>query len=795
MQGFFETTLTIEAAIMLSPWGLLLAVGIAVLLSLAFLTLWHRRRQGAQLYFRLPHWLPKIRMAFTSRESVIFMVTLLVAAVPPALVFFDRWLSPPLPAQYFIGPWCGIIDVCQLQFPPYFIFVFLSIPALALLLRTQKVPEPGLFCNFRTKDTDAEGPRAIHPTQKSAAIGLMALSGVGLLGLGMRTWLLGQPPGMEYALLGGALTCSWWLRDVPLEPFWRSLRARGVRPDLLLIHILLVATLATIFTRRALVWIPTILLILSLLNLARSGRRVSHIFWLVSLALILYSLYLDAWWFAVIGDEYEFFYFARSIIADLKWETIWARFFDGQGVYGTHPFLSSLVQALSIRLFGVNNFGWRFSNLYLSALALFFLYKFFLAFMHQRVAFFAVLTLASSHYLMAFGKIGYNNLQAYFVLALNLAVATWALQNRRASTFFLLGGTLGLCFYTYPGALYTLAAVGCLLLFYFPPVSRVALQRWGALAGALSMWMYPIALQPAYWRAKLPGTLFAQAELVESVGSVVRHLASNLAYSFFSPVYIAEESHFVTISYLDLVSAGLFFMGFLYLLWQYRRHRTAAFLATSFILMLFLVGATHDRPTPSTTRMFLLLPWFALFAAFGAIWLHERASKLGWVDPSGRRTTYFFLVLIISVNLYQAYPLTRLRMIRYQSLQALFLKTAESLPESGTGTPTKFLFANNPATWNIDDLRDILDIYQFPPESIHVADLEPMGETLTAQDIQAFQDPEAYIILNPSLNSPWRRSAQDLLINQGRTSCEVRDGLGQPGLRIWYFPDLMNICQ
>ncbi len=780
---------------MLSPWGVLLGIGAAVLVNLALLWIWRRRQRLVQAELSSPQWRSRLRTAFTSRAGLLFVTTLLAAAVPSALVFFDRWLSPPLPTQYFIGPWCEIVAVCQLQFPPYFIFIFLSIPVLALLLRSQNVAEQGLFKKFPSNNLAPENPAAIPPAQKRLATGLLAVSGAGLVGLGMRAWRIGQPPGLEYALLGAALTCSWWLREVPLGQYWPPQPKTWLRLDLILPHILLVATLATFYTRSALAWLPGLLLTLALANLVRSGRRVPPVFWLISLALVLYSLYIYAWWFAIIGDDYEFFYFARSIATDFKWATIWSRFFDGQGVYGTHPFLSSLVQAISIRLFGANPFGWLFSSLYLSALALFFFYRFFSAFVQQRTAIFAVFVLAVSHYLMAFGKIGYNNLQAYFVLALNLAAATWAIQNRKTSAFFILGGTLGLCFYTYPGALYTLAAAGCLLLFYYPPVSRNALQRWGALALSLGIWIYPLSLQPGYWRAKLPGTLFAQAELAGSAGRIIGHLASNTLYSFFSPVYIPEESHFVTISYLDFFTAALFFIGVLWLLWQVRRQRAAAFLATSFILMLILVGATHDRPTPSTTRMFLLLPWFALFAALGMMWVGDRAATLGLVNPSGRGMLSLVMIVILGINVYQAYSLTRLRMVRYQSIQALFLKITQPLVEEAAGAPAKFLFANDPATWDIVDLRDALVIYQYPPGAVQISDFVPAGETLAAQDIQALQEQETYIILNPSLNSAWRRSAQDLLSGLGRTSCEVRDGLGQPGFRVWYLPEMENICE
>ena len=84
-----------------------------------------------------------------------------------------------------------------------------------------------------------------------------------------------------------------------------------------------------------------------------------------------------------------------------------------------------------MKLFGSHNLGWHLSSLYLSAAAVGLFYLFFKTFVPRRVALVAAFFLAVSHYIMTFGKIGYNNLQALFAMSLALCAATWAIRTKR----------------------------------------------------------------------------------------------------------------------------------------------------------------------------------------------------------------------------------------------------------------------------------------------------------------------------------------------------------------------------
>jgi len=159
------------------------------------------------------------------------------------------------------------------------------------------------------------------------------------------------------------------------------------------------------------------------------------------------------------------------------------------------------------------------------------------------------------------------------------------------------GAATGLCFYVYPAAIYILPAALLLMLIYAPPRSKAALRRWGVMAIPLLFLILPLIVQPEYWRAKLPGTFFYRPELVQTTGVLLAHLARNMFYALLSFLYIPSEGLFVATSFVDPLTGALALIGIAYLLKSLFRHRerAAVFLLCSFIVTLFLAGASHDR--------------------------------------------------------------------------------------------------------------------------------------------------------------------------------------------------------
>jgi hypothetical protein len=185
-----------------------------------------------------------------------------------------------------------------------------------------------------------------------------------------------------------------------------------------------------------------------------------------------------------------------------------------------------------------------------------------------------------------------------------------------------------------PGV-YVLPLPALLLWMYDRPRTRVSQRRWLVAGAALALGVFPLVLQPGYWQSKIAGTIFYNAELTGSAFGLGQHVIDNLLYAPLAFLYTVEESHFVVSSYIDPLSGALVLIGLADALYQGRRQRFGRFALLAFGLLLLLVGVSHDRGAPSTTRMFMLLPWYALFTALGLAWLMARlkASR----TPAGLR--------------------------------------------------------------------------------------------------------------------------------------------------------------
>jgi Dolichyl-phosphate-mannose-protein mannosyltransferase len=79
----------------------------------------------------------------------------------------------------------------------------------------------------------------------------------------------------------------------------------------------------------------------------------------IALISVIYAPGFDSWKFSFIGDEYAFYSAAEGRAAHGLKPTEWL---DADGVYGEIPVLTTGIQATTMKLFGINNFGWRLSS-------------------------------------------------------------------------------------------------------------------------------------------------------------------------------------------------------------------------------------------------------------------------------------------------------------------------------------------------------------------------------------------------------------------------------------------------
>jgi 4-amino-4-deoxy-L-arabinose transferase-like glycosyltransferase len=719
------------------------------------------------------------------------------AALPSWYVVQHLWVDNMEVTQEFTELWCRYEFLCELRLPSYLLLifsVFLAVPLVFLVYRGTRARLP--IIDMTEEQTVQQPPSA--GARQTAAASLLILTAMGVMAM-MVFWatMRDRIAELNYVFVYLAFLIGWMLLDRPLHAWVQLLRTEIPRTVLMaLFHAAIVVLVSSMYARINpwLGYAAAVIYVVCFILLRRKLKASFVAIILITLALIVYLYQVNAWWYAIVGDEYSFLRYARLILESSP-EFTAEHLLDGTAVYGSHPFFSSLLQSATIKIFGYNNYGWRFSSLYLAALAVGLVYVWLRGHVSKRTAIAAAVLLAGSHYIMSFGKIGYNNLQALLALALVLAAAGRAARARTPLSYILLGAVLGLCFYIYPAALYVAPMGFIYLLFYDPPFDRDALQRWLLAVTALLFLILPLLPQRDYWMAKIAGTFLYTPDIMVSSSSIWHHFGENGIYALVSFVFFVQPSHFVAFSLLDPLTAVFLILGGGLTLAIGWRRKFSAFLLVSFLFALIAVGATHDRPQPPITRMFLLLPWYATLAAFGLEWLVARLGALGL----GARLKPVALGVVLSgiliVNLYQAYPLSRrISAGQYQSLQVLFLRQAMDIFESDSSLPSHIIFLNYERSFVVESLHELLEVYgvQYPPEALQEFDVE--GSGLPDDHMNLFDDERALVIMIPWMGPEDRQIVTKELLGLGMESCEVRNSNQYVRFEIWHYPSFQVDC-
>jgi hypothetical protein len=324
------------------------------------------------------------------------------------------------------------------------------------------------------------------------------------------------------------------------------------------------------------------------------------------------------------------------------------------------------------------------------------------------------------------------------------------------------------------------------MVIFVPPSNGDSIRKYFVASLSTLVLIAPLVLQPQYWNSKLPGTLFHEGRVTTSVGSIATHLASNFLYAVLSPLYIVEESHFISVSYADPLTAGLFFLGLAYLIRQRGRHRFATFVLLSLFFLLVVVGTTHDRKYPPNTRMFLVLPWIALLAAIGATWVAAQLRGLGLARRWMTVILGLLVVSLVSLNVYQAYPLSKQRLrSTYQSVQVVFARLAQEVFAAPELKSKGFVFLNDPRSVNVDSMRELLAIYGIAFDASRMREVIVRGPELSAAEQSLIADRNSLVFVNPFLDARWRQSYESVLRQAGKQPCRILTSAGDHRFTIW----------
>ena len=725
-------------------------------------------------------------------KIALFDVLVVASLIPSYLVMRHRWQDARVNIEAINKIWWDTPLLKSLPYPQYFLIIFIATLFVGLVVLFWH-GRPGLLFSNLTLGSLENGPDGA--STKGSRVGHYIL-GASLVIVDLSAvWMVAQQriPGWELVLALLLFIAGLILLEPQKLQIKELVKTQGrCILDTALFVIALCCALFAAFGESKSNLILYILFAMATINFLRHRKQVPLLFWVCIASLVALTWNIDGWHYVVIGDEYSFF---TEVLNILDNRTAWQLLnlaFNGNLVYGTHPYFSSYIHDLFMKLFGNHNFGWRFSNPVLVACSLPLFYYFFKAFLSRRTAFLTVVLLGFSHYLLSFSKIGYNNLQSLFAMGLVLASFTWAIQSMKPIAFAMTGLSMGLCFYLFPAALYVIPLPILGLIFFLPPTRKEALIRWGWMILALALLAYPLMVQPRYWGAKIPGTFF-YTDVSSSSGMLFENILRNILYSAYSHLYIPAESHYVAIGYLDLLSSAFVVIGFVVLIKNVlQKNRSALFLTTCFLFLFLIVGATHGRNFPTTTRMFLLLPWFALFTALGLEWIVDNATTIFQIKPN--TTLYLLMASIVLLNLYQAYVVDVRNMTQYDTLAPMFIKTVREIDSNRQTPPKSYAFVTT-QSWSMEGMFVIQEAYLVPASPRQIMKLPVEGNILPESDQELVSQRDIVVIVKGDLEEDVRTQVGIQLLSWGKSVCEIRNGKGILQFQLWHSGDLGWVCQ
>ena len=246
--------------------------------------------------------------------------------------------------------WNSITFFRQLAYPPYFIYIFLCMIGIFLLVWRDK----GRQLNFVNPDLVSH-PEVIPlaPGVQQSSVSRILFWGGGiflLIAFLIEIWLQQI---LGWLFLSGMVLfyLGWTLHELSLVSIMDVVK-RNWKPALsfLIFHLALVLALSSYYSDQHLLWMWITLLVISLaFTLYKYYNRIPKILWVMTLALILYTIRINGWEFSVVGDEYSFFMYAQELAKQHDLLFSINKLFDGVAIFGSHPFFSSFLQMISIK--------------------------------------------------------------------------------------------------------------------------------------------------------------------------------------------------------------------------------------------------------------------------------------------------------------------------------------------------------------------------------------------------------------------------------------------------------------
>ena len=428
--------------------------------------------------------------------------------------------------------------------------------------------------------------------------------------------------------------------------------------------------------------------------------------------LAVYTYNINSWRYSWIGDEYSFYNTASGFLTN---PSDFKNILDARGVYDSHPVFSSVIQAASMSVFGVNIYGWRFSEMlmvFLSAPAIYVLVR---QLKGRWAGILAVVVFVSAPPIVGFAHIGYNQLQALPGFTAMLAFAVLALQRGSRLAVFLSGVGAAFAFYAFSVAIplipLPLLLVGLWVLW---PTSILPFKRrlingilfGGVFVVAVLLMASPRLLNTTWLNQAASNTILSHSEISGMTNPLFQQIVPNAVYLLSASLTFNDNSHYVSGAHSDPLTSALLLVGIAGLMAIVTRRCVAAWLLISFLVTTFFVGGLVPYPYPSNTRGFMEVVFYAIFAALGAAYVGETLLEIGLrFSPLLARTAFAAIALVIvALNGYQFFHLSNLELVRMPT--AMVVREFELSPPG-----TTFYYVAQES--NDQNLLLLLNIYHF----------------------------------------------------------------------------------
>jgi hypothetical protein len=318
------------------------------------------------------------------------------------------------------------------------------------------------------------------------------------------------------------------------------------------------------------------------------------------------------------------------------------------------PSLYFWIPAIGIKLFGQTTEALRIPSAVVGALTVGALYLAGQAIFNKRVGLIAAILLLGFHQHIHFSRIGLNNIWDgfFYVLTVGTVWYGWSRENRNA--LLLAGLSMGLAQYFYPSSRTIIVLVyGWLFVSAFLDWKKFKRLFPGLLLMTLAMGI--VLLPLAWFYINHPEEFMAPLQRVSILGSWMTNeiaitgktekeiLLNQIWLGIQSFTYLPLQHWYrPEVPFLRPVSATLFLLGLIFLLFRFRESRT--YLLVFWIIMFILLGGLSES-TPASQRYVAAAPVCIMLAAFA---LDEMAALAESFWPkSGRWANVIALAIVV----------------------------------------------------------------------------------------------------------------------------------------------------